>query len=110
MSSEAKISTTLTEELFRNLPHLPAELKPAILLHSKTFDPKAYLATVHPLATFKDLSVGRERLKGMLVNRRVWSSLKPEIDSLEQRSEALKVLVEAEFDRFVAIKAATSCK
>lgn len=28
-------------------------------------------------------------------------------DSLEQRSEALKVLVEQEFDRFVGVKAAT---
>jgi hypothetical protein len=30
------------------------------------------------------------------------------IDSLEQRSEALKVLVEQEFDRFVGVKAATA--
>ena len=48
-------------------PDLPLELRPAILLQSKAFDPKTYLATVHPLATFKDLSVGRERLKGVLM-------------------------------------------
>lgn len=66
-------------------------MRSAIMLHSKTFDPKAYLATVHPNAAFKDLSRGRENVK----------------DALEQRSEALKVLVEAEFDRFVGVKAAT---
>lgn len=73
------------------LPDLPQDLRSAIMLHSKSFDPKNYLATVHPSATFKDLSYGREHLK----------------EVLEQRSEALKVLVEAEFDRFVGVKAAT---
>lgn len=37
---------------------------------------------------------GRERLK----------------DSLEQRSGALKLLVQAEWDRFVGVKAATECE
>ncbi|CEQ38814.1 SPOSA6832_00276 [Sporobolomyces salmonicolor] len=63
----------------------------AVLLHSKSFDPKVFLSTVHPNATFKDLNLGRERLK----------------ESLEQRSGALKLLVEAEWDRFVGVKATT---
>ncbi|SCV68475.1 BQ2448_596 [Microbotryum intermedium] len=72
-------------------PDLPADLRSAVLLHSKTFDPKVFLSTVHPNATFKDLNKGRDRLK----------------DSLEQRSGALKLLVQAEWDRFVSVKAAT---
>ncbi|GAA6006556.1 hypothetical protein JCM10207_004971 [Rhodosporidiobolus poonsookiae] len=72
-------------------PDLPSELRSAVLLHSKSFDPKVFLSTVHPNATFKDLNVGREKLK----------------ESLEQRSGALKLLVEAEWDRFVGVKAAT---
>ncbi|KAK4055272.1 Exocyst complex component S5 [Microbotryomycetes sp. JL201] len=72
-------------------PDLPSDLRPAVLLHSKAFDPKVFLSSVHPNATFRDLTVGRERLK----------------ESLEQRSGALKLLVEAEWDRFVAVKAAT---
>lgn len=75
----------------RSLPDVSSDMRSAVMLHSKTFDPKAYLATVHPNAAFKDLSRGRENVK----------------DALEQRSEALKVLVEAEFDRFVGVKAAT---
>ncbi|KAH9809994.1 exocyst complex component Sec5-domain-containing protein [Melampsora americana] len=58
---------------------------------SKTFSPKAFLSKVHPNASFSDLKMGGERLR----------------ESLEQRSEALKILVESEFDRFVAVKAAT---
>ncbi|BGP36516.1 Exocyst complex component S5 [Rhodotorula kratochvilovae] len=72
-------------------PDLPSELRSAVLLHSKSFDPKVFLSTVHPNATFKDLNVGREKLK----------------EALEQRSGALKLLVESEWDRFVAVKAAT---
>ena len=30
----------------------------AVLLHSKAFDPKVFLSTVHPTATFKDLNLG----------------------------------------------------
>lgn len=30
----------------------------AVLLHSKAFDPKVFLSTVHPNATFKDLNMG----------------------------------------------------
>ncbi|GAA6063763.1 hypothetical protein JCM10212_002715, partial [Sporobolomyces blumeae] len=72
-------------------PDLPSDLRSAVLLHSKSFDPKVFLSTVHPNATFKDLNLGRERLK----------------ESLEKRSGALKLLVEAEWDRFVGVKATT---
>ncbi|GAA5945363.1 hypothetical protein JCM3775_002199 [Rhodotorula graminis] len=77
--------------VLHNNPDLPSELRSAVLLHSKSFDPKVFLSTVHPNATFKDLNVGREKLK----------------EGLEQRSGALKLLVESEWDRFVAVKAAT---
>ncbi|BGO96556.1 Exocyst complex component SEC5 [Rhodotorula toruloides] len=77
--------------ILANNPDLPSDLRSAVLPHSKSFDPKVFLSTVHPNATFKDLNVGRERLK----------------ESLEKRSGALKLLVEAEWDRFVAVKAAT---
>lgn len=64
LRSVASIELMTLKTGYSNLPNLPAEVKSSILLHSKTFDPKTYLATVHPHATFKDLSVGRERLKG----------------------------------------------
>ncbi|KAM0755622.1 hypothetical protein T439DRAFT_295613 [Meredithblackwellia eburnea MCA 4105] len=72
-------------------PDLPSEIRSAILLHSKAFDPKVFLSTVHPNASFQDLNIGRDRLK----------------DSLEQRSGALQLLVQAEWDRFVGVKGAT---
>ncbi|KAK0529701.1 Exocyst complex component S5 [Tilletia horrida] len=78
-------------------PHLghvrdldPAQ-RPNILLSSKQFDSKLFLSSVHPDATFADLSRGVRFLH----------------QSVEQRSEALKVLVEQNFDRFVAVKATT---
>lgn len=46
---------------------------------------------MHPTATFKNLSDGHDRLEV----------------ALKQRSEALKVLVEEEFDRFASVKGAT---
>lgn len=30
-----------------------------VLLHSKSFDPRVFLSTVHPNATFKDLNMGK---------------------------------------------------
>ncbi|KAN0060309.1 Exocyst complex component S5 [Thecaphora frezii] len=70
---------------------LNKETKTQISLSSKAFDPKLFLSTVHPDATFADLSYGVMHLK----------------QSIDQRSEALKVLVEDNFDRFVAVKATT---
>ncbi|GAA6018196.1 hypothetical protein JCM11491_005628 [Sporobolomyces phaffii] len=74
-----------------NHPELAPDLRASVLLHSKTFDPKVFLSSIHPNATFKDLNYGREKLK----------------ENLEQRSGALKLLVEAEWDRFVGVKATT---
>jgi exocyst complex component 2 len=90
-------------------PSIPVAVKSSVLTHSKTFDPKVFLSTVHPGATFKDLSVGRQHLKGMSdnpISNIPFSSSSPLAESLEQRSQALKILVEQEFDHFVSVKTA----
>lgn len=43
---------------------LSADVRAAILLQSKAFDPKTFLATIHPSATPDDLRRGRDRLRG----------------------------------------------
>ncbi|EJD54829.1 hypothetical protein AURDEDRAFT_179883 [Auricularia subglabra TFB-10046 SS5] len=67
------------------------ETKASILISSKSFDPKAFLSTVHPNATYQDLASGVAHLR----------------TSLESRSEAIRILVEDNFDRFVAVKSST---
>ncbi|KAG9001171.1 hypothetical protein FRB93_012253 [Tulasnella sp. JGI-2019a] len=67
------------------------EQKAAILVSSKSFDPKAFLSVIHPHATYQDLATGVANLRR----------------SLDSRSEANRILVEDNFDRFVSVKSST---
>jgi exocyst complex component 2 len=66
----------------------------SILISSKSFDPKAFLSIMHPDATYQDLVAGIAHLRS----------------ALDSRSEAIRSLVEENFDRFVAVKSSTDGK
>lgn len=59
------VGRSLTISLFaRNVPELPKDIKAKIFTQNKGFDPKTFLAHVHPSAGPDDLAYGREKLKG----------------------------------------------
>ena len=66
-----------------------ADILSKINISSKMFDAKSFLNTVHPNATYPELSQGAAYLK----------------KTMAQRSEALRLLVDQNFDRFVTVKA-----
>ncbi|KAI0071274.1 hypothetical protein K474DRAFT_1776271 [Panus rudis PR-1116 ss-1] len=70
---------------------MDSETKASVLISSKGFNPKTFLSVVHPNATYQDLGSGIARLRA----------------SLDSQSEAIRVLVEENFDRFVAVKNST---
>ncbi|GJJ10531.1 hypothetical protein Clacol_004757 [Clathrus columnatus] len=81
----------LRRSFVEDIDKLDLESKASVLVSSKYFDPKAFLSHAYPNATHQDLTVGVSNLR----------------NSIDSRAEAIKVLVEENIDRFVAVKASS---